>query len=437
MAMTAEVIHRRETSGWIPRGGKVPQRSFDERHRVIMAAIGLHSALLIAIFFGAHDKAWTLIGWLIPIGLLTAGGLLKGRLVKSSATSLALLCCAAAMVDLTHGSITTHFDFFVVLAFVAIYQEWAPYLLSILFTLVEHIFMGLFMPMMVFGDPALARRPLLWALIHAAYVAAACVAAIMCWALSERAQDDAVAAQRVAAEAIEAQRASQEEVAGQQRQLTEAAQLAASNADSSARDAVALAEQLSRDAAAAGSRVTEVAGGVDELHGSITEIAHAAARASTAGQQASAQAAGIHADVANLAVAAEQIGSVTSIITAIATQTKLLSLNATIEAARAGDSGLGFAVVASEIKALADETARATDEIAKVIANLQATSQGAVSGLSTIVDGLHAIGEISDQIAAATEEQRVTSASITGALQDAATVVEAISNVAQSRLVTL
>ncbi len=420
---------------WIPRGGTVPQKSFDARHRLIIGVIAAHAAVLAAVGLSQKGKVTTLLIWLGVMGVLTGAGLLlKGRRTKSSAASLALLCAAAALVELTNGNITSHFDFFVVLAFVAMYQEWAPYLLSIAFTLAEHLSMGLLMPDMVFGDPELARRPILWAFIHAAYVAAACLAGVLCWALSEAAQDDAVAAQQVADSALEAQRSAQEQTLDQQRQLAAAAQEAVSTADASARDAVAVAEQLSRNAVAAGSRVSEVVTGVDELHDSITEIAHAAARASQAGQQATENATVVHHDVAALAVAAEQIGSVTSLISGIATQTKLLSLNATIEAARAGDSGRGFAVVAAEIKLLADETAAATEEIARVIANLQLTSQGAVTGLTTVVDGLGAIGEISSEIAAATEEQRLTSATITRALQNAATAVEAINSVARGRL---
>jgi Methyl-accepting chemotaxis protein (MCP) signalling domain len=422
---------------WIPRGGKVPQKSFDARHRVMIGVVVAHAIVLVAVALVLHDSVRPLLIWLTVVATLTTAGLLlKGRLTRSSATSLALLCCAAALVELTNGSITSHFDFFVVLAFVAMYQEWAPYLLSVLFTLVQHLSMGFLMPSMVFGDPVLARRPILWAFIHAAFVVAACIAGILCWGLSEAAQDDALSAQTLAAEAVEAQRAAQEETADQQRQLAENAQAAATAADGSARDAVQLAEQLSRDATAAGSRVTDVAGGLEQLHASITEVAHAAARASRAGQEASGRAATVNIDVNNLAVAAEQIGSVISIITAIATQTKLLSLNATIEAARAGESGRGFAVVAQEVKALAAETATATDEIARVIENLQAISQGAVTGLATITEGLDAIGEISTEIAMATEEQRQTSASISGALQDAATAVEAISTVARDRLET-
>ena len=433
--MSAHSFDLHAVRAWIPRGGKVPQRSFEARHRVIYGVIGLHAAILVAVAAVLHDRPAVLLTWLGVVAVLTAAGVgFKGRRTRSSATSLALLCCAAAMVELTNGAITSHFDFFVVLAFVAMYQEWAPYLLSVLFTLVEHLSMGIIMPMMVFGDPVLARRPILWAFIHAAFVLAACVAGVLCWGLSERAQDDAVEAQSVAAAALEAQRAAQETAADHQRLLATNAQSAAAAADAAAQQAVELSEQLGRDAADAGSRVTEVSSGLYELHGSITEIAHAAARASGAGRDASRQAVAVNKDVALLAASAEQIGTVVALITTIAAQTKLLSLNATIEAARAGQAGAGFAVVADEVKALADETARATEVIATVVADLQATTFGAVNGLATITSNLAAIDEISAEIAGATEESRVTSASITQALDEAAAAVGAISTATRDQL---
>jgi methyl-accepting chemotaxis protein len=180
--------------------------------------------------------------------------------------------------------------------------------------------------------------------------------------------------------------------------------------------------------------VSEVSHGVYELHGSITEIAAAAARASQTGRAAAVQARAVDEDVAALARSAEQIGTVVSLITTIAEQTKLLSLNAVMEAARAGQAGAGFSVVADEVKLLATETARATDEIAAVVKAFQATTAGAVGGLATITANLAAIDEISAEIAAATEEQRVTSSGITAALGEAAAAVGSISTATKARL---
>ncbi len=175
----------------------------------------------------------------------------------------------------------------------------------------------------------------------------------------------------------------------------------------------AVAEQAS-------TNVQTVASASEELADSVTEISRQVAQSTEVARTAVQEVQETNAKVLGLAEAAGKIGEVVELITGIAEQTNLLALNATIEAARAGDAGKGFAVVASEVKNLANQTAKATEEIGAQISGVQAATQEAVTAIKSIGEIINQMSDISSTIAAALEKQGVVTQEIASNVEQAA-----------------
>lgn len=176
---------------------------------------------------------------------------------------------------------------------------------------------------------------------------------------------------------------------------------------------------------------------MEEMKTTIVEIASNAERSAAVANRASDAADSSDRCVGGLGVAAEEIGKVIQVIQAIAEQTNLLALNATIEAARAGEAGKGFAVVATEVKALAKQTANATDEIRSRIEAMQSSTGEAVSSIKEITSIVAEVDQLNRVIAAAVEEQSITSQQIANHVSVAAERAETVSRgVAESAVAT-
>jgi len=165
---------------------------------------------------------------------------------------------------------------------------------------------------------------------------------------------------------------------------------------------------VTRSAEDVSRNVSTLSAGSEQMSASIREISQNASEAAQVASTAVGIATTARHTVADLSTASVEIGNVVKLITAIAEQTNLLALNATIEAARAGESGKGFAVVAGEVKELAQETAKATDDITERVTAIQSGTDAAVDAISTITDIVGRISDFSTTIASAVEEQTAT-----------------------------
>jgi len=187
----------------------------------------------------------------------------------------------------------------------------------------------------------------------------------------------------------------------------------------------------------ASMNMTTVASAAEEMSATIQEIAQNSERAKNTTTSAVSKAKAASGRVDELGAAAKEISLVTSTITAISSQTNLLALNATIEAARAGEAGRGFAVVANEIKELAQQTAKATEDIRERITGIQSVTTQTVGDISDITGVIAEMNEIVGTIAAAVEEQSVTTRDIAENVGQASTgITEINSNVATSSSMT-
>jgi methyl-accepting chemotaxis protein len=178
----------------------------------------------------------------------------------------------------------------------------------------------------------------------------------------------------------------------------------------------------------ASTNVQSVASATEQLSSSVTEISRQVQESARMANEAVGQARITNDRVSELSKAASRIGDVVELINTIAEQTNLLALNATIEAARAGEAGRGFAVVASEVKALAEQTSKATGEIGQQITGIQAATQDSVNAIKEISGTIEKLSEIASTIASAVEEQGAATQEISRNVQQAAHGTQQVSS---------
>jgi methyl-accepting chemotaxis protein len=191
---------------WLPTGGTLEEAEWAPRHRVISVVLWLHVPFIAIIGVANHQRPLEVV---IDTAAIVASAALATiaprRAAKTVFVSLGLLCSSAALVHLTGGLTEAHFHFFVMLGLVALYQEWVPYLQSVLFVLLHHALIGLVWPSAVFTTGEEQRRPILWAAIHAAFVAGQIVVQVTVWKFLELSQARKADAERAQVRALEAE----------------------------------------------------------------------------------------------------------------------------------------------------------------------------------------------------------------------------------------
>ena len=425
-------------------------------HRLFVPGLWLHVPIILGLGWLNGTLSWlTTLLALLFAGAATAAWRMDPQGASARYTvAVALVGVVSLLVLGAAGpwQIDVHMYYFAAFAMLAFYCDWRTIVLAAGVTAVHHLGLNFLLPYAVFPDGASFGRVVL----HAIIVILECGVLVALTATLERAFAATDAALTQAdAEAAKAARLSEERVAAERQASAERAEARRLLADRFEGSIMALvqdlggrAEALRREAGGlsadttaaanaagdsagladdAASRVQAMAAAAEELSSSVAEIGASVSACARAAGEAVAETERTNATVAGLTQAAERIGTVVQLISDIASQTNLLALNATIEAARAGEAGKGFAVVASEVKMLANQTAKATEEIARQIQAVQAATRDSVSAIQGIAKTIDEVNHIATSIASAVEEQTSATREISRNVQEAAGGTEEVS----------
>ena len=394
------------------------EEAFAARHAVLLSVMVVQVPLLAVLGLVRESTGPQLWGPLAVVLVLALGARrLSSQGGRSSAVALGLMLCADVLVHVGGGLTDLHIWFYVMLALVALYQSWTPFLLAIGFVAVHHISLSWLDPTSVFSDPRAQASPLPFALLHATFLLAMATALAFGWRFTEQAETARLAERR------EADQRRADQLGELAAERAEAAQAASRRLQENEDRAAALASRIvviEQAGTALRNEVGTATAVMEQVQAGISTIGTAAGRASTTARSADAQSEATAGTVQSLTDTMGQIEMIATSISAIAEQTNLLALNATIEAARAGELGKGFAVVAGEVKELARETAGATDQIRRFVETVRVDIEASGSSISQIRDVMTEVVDAQDSISASVAQQTSATASAAQALRGAA-----------------
>ncbi|MBR1144938.1 methyl-accepting chemotaxis protein [Bradyrhizobium sp. AUGA SZCCT0431] len=417
--------------------------------KILLAVLWLH--VPIALVIGMARDA----DWLVPAAFMAAMALAAtvSWRMSGNGPSTRLIVAVALMADVAmfvfqlaghRWQVDMHMYFFAALACLVAYCDYRPIVLGTVAVALHHLTLNFLLPAAVYpGGSDLGR-----VVLHA--VILLIEAGVLIWLTTTVTHLFEMAAQKTseadAASAAEARATADRNMAEQAKRDRDAARrelsagferrisgvveavavaasemqglsasMSESNAETSRQTATVAAASTQ-----ASVNVETVASATEELAASINSIAQQVTRSAEIANKAAEEARRTNSVVEGLAAGTQKIGEVVTLIQSIASQTNLLALNATIEAARAGEHGRGFAVVASEVKALANQTANATEEISAQIQAIQTATGEAVNAIQVISGTIAEIDEISSGIAAAVDQQGAATREIAGNVQQAA-----------------
>ena len=409
-------------------------------HILIAVTIGmvrgtewLLPAAVLLLIAAAVTGCWRIIGNGVPTRLAVAAALMGG-------VSMFTFQFAGHP-----WQIDTHMYFFAALACLVVYCDYRPIVAGTVLVAMHNLLLNFAFPAAVFPGGSDIGRVILHTLIlfvEAGVLIWLALRLSSLFAMTEQKTAEAHAANdaqvRANAERIHAEHRVKQESKGAMRQFTEqfehkvkhvidAVATAAGEMQDMSASLSNTSEETARQSAAAAAASTQaavnvgtVASATEELTASIGEIGHQVTRCAEIAGKAADEAHRTNAVVEGLVIRTKKIDEVVSLIQNIASQTNLLALNATIEAARAGEHGRGFAVVASEVKALASQTAKATEEISAQIQGIQTATGEAVDAIKAIGGTIDEINNISSAIASAVDQQGAATHEIAGNVQQAA-----------------
>jgi signal transduction histidine kinase len=180
-------------ANYLPRGNLLDDAAWHRRHKFLLCILGLHvPALFIFAFWLGHDPLTTCYGLLPIAGCMAIGAWAPHRRVASFFTCAGLVYCSAALVVFSRGSIEAHFHFFIIIGFIALYQDWVPFLWNIVFTVLSHGLGTLWQADLIFNHPDAQVNPWTWAIIHGVAVLFACVGLVIFWRTTEDEQQRAM-----------------------------------------------------------------------------------------------------------------------------------------------------------------------------------------------------------------------------------------------------